>query len=200
MNLRIPVLSVPCRRRHQLRHSIASCVLACVFSIGVAANAQQFPLGPLSKPAQSDPLLTSTVQPGTAFLFGLELKLAAAVAQGGGPAFASYFDPNGMTLANRQAPLVGQAAIAAHATWSPDKYQLTWTPEGGELSPSGDMGYTWGQYEGRSVGTAANGVVERGRYMTVWKKEPGGAWKIVLDSSNEDPPQAECKCSVDDKP
>lgn len=161
---------------------------------------QQFPLGPLSKPAASDPLLTSTVQPGTAFLFGLEQKFAAQVADGGGRAFASWFDPNGMELANRQAPLVGQAAIAAHATWSPDKYQLTWTPEGGELSPAGDMGYTWGHYEGRSIGEGASGAVETGRYMTVWKKEADGSWKVLMDSSNEDPPEAECKCSVDDKP
>jgi ketosteroid isomerase-like protein len=153
--------------------------------------------GSLSQPPASDPLLTSTVQPGTAFLFSLERRFAAAVAQGGGAAFASYFDPDGMTMANRQNPLIGQAAIAAHATWSPTAYQLTWTPEGGELSPSGDMGYTWGQYEGRSTTSAA---VESGRYMTVWKKEPDGSWKIVMDTSNEDPPEAECKCSTGAKP
>lgn len=191
--------------RHHLQRAFACGAIAAVFWIGIAAHAQQIPLSPLSKPAVSDPLLTSTIQPGTAFLFELELKFAASVAKGGGRAFASYFDPNGMTLANRQAPLVGQAAIAAHATWLPDTYQLTWTPEGGELSPAGDMGYTWGHYEGQSVaaksdGGIVGGVIERGRYMTVWKKEPDGSWKILLDSSNEDPPQAECKCSVDDKP
>ncbi len=175
--------------------------LACFLWLGLSCQGQQqFPLGPLPQPPASDQLLTSTVQPGTAFLFDLEHKFAAAVAEGGGRAFATFFDPNGMTLANREAPLVGQAAIAAHATWSPDTYQLTWTPEGGELSPAGDMGYTWGHYEGRSVGAGANGTVERGRYMTVWKKEPDGAWKIVMDSSNEDPPQPECKCSVNGTP
>ncbi len=179
---------------------ILSGVLACFFLMGIPCRAQQSPLGPLSEPAQSDPLLTTTVQPGTAFLFDLEHKFAAAVAEGGGATFASYFDKDGVTLANRQAPQIGQAAIAAHATWSPSTYQLTWKPDGGELSAAGDMGYTWGQYEGRSLGAAANGAVERGRYMTIWKKEPDGAWKIILDSSNEDPPQAECKCSVDGTP
>ncbi|MEO6829846.1 MAG: nuclear transport factor 2 family protein [Acidobacteriaceae bacterium] len=154
---------------------------------------------PLSTPSASDPLLTSTVSPGTAFLFKLERRFAASVAQGGGAAFASWFDPNGTTLANRQAPVVGQPAIAAHATWSPSTYQLTWTPEDGELSPGGDMGYTWGHYEGRAIGSAASSAVERGRYMTVWKKESDGSWKVLLDSSNEDPPEAECKCSIDSK-
>ncbi len=175
-------------------------VIACLLSVGSPAPAQQSGLDPLSQPASSTPLLTSTIQPGTAFLFDLERKFAAAVAEGGGATFASFFDKNGMTMANRQAPLIGQSAIAAHATWSPTAYQLTWTPEGGELSPAGDMGYTWGHYEGRSIGSAASATVEHGRYATVWKKEPDGTWKIVMDTSNEDPPEADCKCSVPGKP
>jgi ketosteroid isomerase-like protein len=176
--------------------------LACFFyTVVLPCSGQQAPLGPLSEPAWSDPLLTSTVQPGTAFLFDLERKFAAAVAEGGGAAFASYFDKDGITLANRQSPQIGQAAIAAHATWSPNTYQLTWKPDGGELSAAGDMGYTWGHYEGRSLGpAAAAGAVEHGRYMTVWKREPDGVWKVVMDSSNEDPPEAECKCSVNGTP
>lgn len=176
---------------------IFTAVLACVLCAGLPCQGQQTLPDPLSAPPASDPLLTSTVEPGTAFLFSLERKFAAAVAEGGGAAFASWFDKDGMTLANRQAPLIGQPAIAAHATWSSGAYQLTWTPEGGELSPGGDMGYTWGHYEGRATGNAA---VERGRYMTVWKKEQDGSWKIIFDSSNEDPPQAECKCSTGAKP
>lgn len=103
-----------------------------------------------------------------------------------------------MTLANRQPPVIGQTAIADHATWSPDRYQLTWKPDGGELSPAGDMGYTWGHYEGHSIGPGGNSTVETGRYVTVWKKESDGTWKVLIDSSNQDAPQAECKCSIDD--
>lgn len=189
------IFSPTCVALHSLKF-IVGCMLACVLCVTLPCNAQQTLPDPLSSPSASDPLLTSTVQPGTAFLFDLERKFAAAIREGGGATFASFFDKDGMTLANRQAPLIGQAAIAAHATWSPSAYQLTWTPEGGELSPGGDMGYTWGQYEGRATGSAA---VERGRYITVWKKEPDGTWKIVMDSSNEDPPEAECKCSVNGK-
>lgn len=172
-------------------------VLACVLWMSVPCHGQQGPMGPLSEPPESSPLLTSTVQPGTTFLFDLERKFAAAVAKGGGAAFASYFDKNGMTLANRQAPLIGQPAIAAHAKWSPNDYQLTWTPEGGELSADGAMGYTWGHYEGWSLKGSG---IEQGRYVTVWKKEPDGTWKVVMDSSNENPPEAECKCTVGGKP
>ncbi len=185
---------------------LAGCLCIVALSLCLPCHGQQAPfeprqtpLDPLTQPADSSPLMT-TLQPGTLFLFGLEQKFAAAVAQGGGPTFASFFDEDGMILGNRQPAWIGKAAIAAHSTWSPKTYQLTWTPQGGELSPGGEMGYTWGQYEGRSVGAAANGAVEQGRFVTVWKKEKDGAWKILMDTSNQDPPEAECKCSVDGTP
>lgn len=169
-------------------------VFACLLIAPEKSLGQNISNIPLPEPTLNNPLLTSTMQPGTAFLFDLERKFAVAVAQGGGAAFASFFDEDGITIQNRQAPLIGQVAIAAHTTWSPKTYQLTWKPEGGELSPADDMGYTWGHYEGRSIG--ATGVVEHGRYQTVWKKEPDGSWKVLMDSSNEDPPEPECKCST----
>ncbi len=172
-------------------------LLVCLLALPVCCSAQQGLPDPLSEPAGSSPLLTTTVEPGTAFLFDLERKFAAAVAEGGGASFASFFDKDGVVLANRQPPLIGQAAIAAHSNWSPGSYQLTWKPEGGALSAAGDMGYTWGHYEGRSIGPAAGAALESGRYMTVWKKEPDGSWRVLLDSSNEDSPEAECKCSID---
>ena len=164
-----------------------------------AANAQSS-LDPLGSSQEPNPIATPTMNPGTAFLFGLEKKFATAVAEGGGPAFASFFDKDGMTLGNRTAPAIGQEAIAAQAKWSPQNYQLTWTPEGGQLAPAGDMGFTWGHYEGRTIPETGKPVVTSGRYMTVWKKESDGTWKVVLDSSNEAPPESICECKVDTKP
>lgn len=193
------------RQKTSLR-LLASCMCAVVLSICLPCHGQQtpleprpIPLDPFSQSSTPNPLVT-TLQPGTLFLFDLERKFAAAVAQGGGPTFASFFDDNGMVLENLQPAWIGKAAIAQHSTWSPTTYQLTWTPEGGELSPGGDMGYTWGQYEGRSIGVATNAAVEHGRYVTVWKKEKNGTWKILMDTSNQDPPEAECKCSVNGIP
>ena len=162
--------------------------------------AQQQTLDPLSKSKDTNLLITPTLTPGTAFLFSLEKKFAAAVAEGGGTAFASFFDKDGVSLGNKTAVHVGQATIAAQANWSPKDYQLTWTPDGGEMSAAGDMGYTWGHYEGRAT-TAANQTVQRGRYMTIWKKEPDNTWKVVLDSSNEDAPDSPyCTCKPGEKP
>ena len=106
--------SVAAIRHHPLR-LVSFGVLACILWVSVPCHGQESPLGPLSEPSESNPLLTSTVQPGTTFLFDLERKFAAAVARGGGPALASFFYNGGMTLANRQAPVIGQQSIADHA-------------------------------------------------------------------------------------
>lgn len=149
-----------------------------------------------TEPATSaaEQLTNPALSPGEVFLFELEAKFEQATAAGGGKAFASWFAEDGVILANGKAPTKGSFAIAASATWLPKDYQLTWTPESGELS--GDMGYTWGHYVGHAKDAAGNPVTTTGRYMTIWKKQPDGSWKIELDASNEEPPGAGDCCRI----
>jgi ketosteroid isomerase-like protein len=42
-------------------------------------------------------------------------------------------------------------------------------------------------------------VVITGRYMTVWKKMADGSWKVAMDASANEPPQAG-ECCVVPKP
>ena len=166
--------------------------LVC-FLIATGASAQMLGV-PSAPPAGStNPLTNPGVSPGAQFLYDLEAKFAADTARGGGPAFASWFAPDAVTLANGKAPVVGHDAIAAAATWSPKEYQLTWTPEGARTSAAGDMGFTWGHYDGVSKDRDGNAVKTSGRYMTVWKKQPDGSWKVVLDASNEGPAEDCCR-------
>src|SRR5271165_5255461 len=140
-------------------------LLAC--SIFAVAQAQ---LDPLAKPASSpNPLTNPAYSASVAVLYDLEAKFAADTAKGGGAAFAQWFADDAVTLTNGQAPVIGKAAIAADTTWSAVDYQLLWTPEGGRMGPGGDMGFTWGHYEGRFKKRDGTPGVTTGRYMTVWK-------------------------------
>jgi ketosteroid isomerase-like protein len=172
--------------------AIAILVSGLIFHIS-SGRAQS--LSPLAKPA-ANPLTDPTLSPGTAFLFNLEAKFAQDTATGGGKAFASWFADDAVTLSNKQAAVLGKAAIAADANWDPKQYQLTWTPQGGQMSPGGDMGFTWGHYEGTSKDRNGNPVHSTGRYMTIWKKMPDGSWKVALDSSNDEPPSAGDCCKL----
>ena len=149
--------------------------------------------------AQASPLTQPTLSPGVLLLMELEGRFSQAVAAGGGKAFATWFADDAVTLNNGRPAVLGRANIAAQATWDPKTYQLTWIPQGAQMGPSNDMGFTWGHYEGRSTDKNGQPVVTSGRYFTVWKKLPDGNWKVALDASSNEPP-AGGECCVLPKP
>jgi ketosteroid isomerase-like protein len=52
------------------------------------------------------------------------------------------------------------------------------------IAQSADVGWTSGTFEFRSVGKDGKPIVEHGKYTSIWKKQPDGSWKIVLDMGN----------------
>ncbi len=148
-------------------------------------------------PAQApNPLTDSTVNPGKMLLFDLEARFAKDVAARGGAGFASWFADDGVLLGNGAAPIVGKVAIEKSSTWSPKDYQLTWTPTDAVMGPSGDLGYTWSVYQGHSKDANGNAVNTSGRFITIWRKEPDGSWKVALDAGANAPAEAGACCKL----
>jgi ketosteroid isomerase-like protein len=180
-------------------------LLAAVLLIATPRTEAQAAPGPVSldgltqKPVVVSPLTQPTLSPGVILLMELEGRFAQAVAARGGKAFAEWFADDAVTLNNGQPATLGRAAIAAQAQWDPKEYQLTWVPQGAQMGPSNDMGFTWGHYEGRSKDKNGQPIVITGRYMTVWKKVADGSWKVALDASSNEPAQAG-ECCVLPKP
>jgi len=173
-------------------------VLLAAFAIAALnpARAQlQFPSGDSAQQAPN-PLTDSTVKPGKILLFDLEARFQKDVTARGGAGFASWFAPDGILLGNGAAPLIGQVAIARSTTWLPRDYQLTWTPTDAVMGPSGDIGYTWSHYEGHSKDANGNPVTIAGRFITIWRKEPDGSWKVALDAGANEPAEAGDCCKL----
>ena len=169
-----------------MRVSLAG-VLPILVMMGAAASLY----GQLPEPGAAanvaNPLTDPTVKPGKMILFDLEARFAKDVLQRGGAAFGEWFAEDGIELSNGQAPVVGRVAILKADNWSPKEYQLSWTPTDAMMGPSGDMGYTWGHYEGHSKDANGNPVTTSGRYLTIWRKQANGSWKVVLDSGSNEP-------------
>jgi ketosteroid isomerase-like protein len=166
--------------------------LVLVGGLAIASLPAAWPQLPLpdsgaAAPAPN-PLTDATASPGKVLLFNLEARFAKDVAERGGKAVVDWFAPDGVLLGNGQPPVVGKVAIAKTMTWSAKDYQLTWTPTDAMMGPSGDMGYTWGRFEGHSKDANGNAVNTSGRYITMWRKEPDGEWKVVLDAGANEPP------------
>ena len=154
-------------------------------------------LSPNSEAASApNPLTDPTVKPGKMILFDLEARFAKDVLERGGAAFADWFAEDGVALGNGQAPAVGKVAIAKSAAWDPKVYQLTWTPTDATMGPSGDIGYTWGHFEGHSKDANGNPVTTTGRYITIWRKQADGNWKVVLDAGANEPVAAGDCCKL----
>ncbi|RAW02723.1 Cif family virulence factor [Pseudochryseolinea flava] len=61
-----------------------------------------------------------------------------------------------------------------------DSMWLNWYPSFADISIRGDMGYTYGPWSGHPSKTSA--AQFGGHYVTIWKKQSDGAWKIAIDA------------------
>ena len=55
---------------------------------------------------------------------------------------------------------------------------LTWTPIFAEVSREGDLGYTTGPWDFTMEDDES---IEYGHYVSVWRKQPDGSWRVVID-------------------
>jgi ketosteroid isomerase-like protein len=178
-------------------------VFLCAVALAGAglAAAPRAALGQLAFPdataqAAPNPLADPTVSPGKVLLFDLETRFAREVAARGGAGFAAWFAEDGVALGNGKAPLMGRVAIQKSANWDPKVYQLTWTPTDAQMGPSGDEGFTWGHFEGHSNDMNGNPVTVTGRFITIWRKQADGSWKVELDAGANEPVAAGDCCKL----
>jgi ketosteroid isomerase-like protein len=88
--------------------------------------------------------------------------------------------------------ITGRAAIRDKMAKAFDDtaFSLAWEPLQSDVGAAGDLGYTNGKYEARFRDAKGKTVVRTGRYLTVWKQQPDGSWKVVRDIGVQDPPPA----------
>jgi ketosteroid isomerase-like protein len=97
-------------------------------------------------------------------------------------AFMDFIDNDAVLLRPNSLPLAGGQAMDLIIRSNDSLSVLTWEPKNVEISKSGDLGYTYGVYS-RKPGD--EDTVYFGTYVTIWKRQPGGKWKFVLQSGNE---------------
>ena len=116
-----------------------------------------------------------------------ELDFAAATAARGVDGWVEAFAENGRLLNANGVVVQGKAAIRANMMGPLAKVKLTWWPTLVEVAPEGDMGFTHGPYEVKVPDAQGKlKLVSHGAYLTVWRRQPDGAWKVVADFGSED--------------
>jgi len=118
----------------------------------------------------------------------LEAEFMKAAAEKGSKGYLSYYADDAVELPNGAPAIEGKVNIAPGMNFLDDpNNRLTWTPTGGDVSSSGDLGYTYGTFEFRSNDKDGKPRVEHGKYTSIWKLQKDGSWKVVLDMGNASP-------------
>ncbi|MFQ5818171.1 MAG: YybH family protein, partial [Terriglobia bacterium] len=96
---------------------------------------------------------------------------------------AFVFPPNAPIVTGKEAIRVLLSALAENPGFG-----LSVQPTKVEVARSGDLAYLVGTYELTLNDPQGKRVTEHGKYVDVWKKQPNGAWKHVIDIWNSDQP------------
>jgi ketosteroid isomerase-like protein len=116
----------------------------------------------------------------------VETSFAKTVADRDAAAFASFLSKETVFMSNGQAT---RGAKQVAARWKPyfegPKAPFSWAPEFVEVLDSGNLALSTGPVldpAGKRIGT----------FNSIWRREAGGTWKIVLDNGCP-----ACNCTSD---
>jgi ketosteroid isomerase-like protein len=101
----------------------------------------------------------------------------AAQAQGKLQALNAFMTGDVRLLRNGRQPLIGIEAARSYAGGRPGV--VNWSVGGGDVSSSGDLGYTYGEYE--YIPPGSDTPTERGNYVKAWQRQADGSWRIIVD-------------------
>jgi len=122
---------------------------------------------------------------GSDLLIKLEADFAKAVAEHGRAAFVTYFAEDGVELEDGGG-VTTREEMKKQVAWA-EGTSLTWTPVRADMAASGDLGFTYGNYVFKSKNKEGQIVITYGKYVSVWKKQSDGSWKVVVDMGNSSP-------------
>jgi ketosteroid isomerase-like protein len=121
-------------------------------------------------------------------LLAADREFDAQTAEHGVDGWVSYFAEHGSMHLSSGGTVVGHEAIRElMAPFFDDaSNSLRWQPESAEILIPGLLGYTRGSYESRSRGDDGETVAAHGTYVSLWKKQDDGIWKVVFDTGADD--------------
>lgn len=126
----------------------------------------------------------------TAAILRADADFAQSVAQRNRERFLGFLAD--VTTFNGGTPNEVRGRDAVWTDWAdffaPDGPTLSWTPTHGEVVGAGDLGYTTGTAVFRTKGPNGAPVERHSEYLTVWRKQKDGSWKVIFDTGSTLPP------------
>jgi ketosteroid isomerase-like protein len=99
--------------------------------------------------------------------------------------FLEFFDEN--AIAFNPAPVSATARLRSRPGRPFSEYELRWEPRTGDVAASGELGWLTGPSTFIDH-TSATATPQHGNYLSVWRRQSGGPWRVFIDIGS-DPPQ-----------
>ena len=101
----------------------------------------------------------------------------------------SYWSDDAIVIPQGQPVVEGKAAIRAFVTSSLQipGFKIHWVSEKATFSPDGRLAYMHGRNTMTVPGANGSLVTLAGRGITIWRLEPDGQWRCVVDIWNDPP-------------
>jgi ketosteroid isomerase-like protein len=145
-------------------------ILSAVAVLGGAAITQP--------PAQPPSALDSLVNAERAFA-------KSATEKGIRDSFLEYFAEDAITF--NPTPISATERLRSRPGRPFSEYELRWEPRTGDVAASGELGWLTGPSTFIDHTTAPS-TPHHGNYLSVWRRQSGGPWRVFIDVGS-DPPQ-----------
>lgn len=101
-------------------------------------------------------------------------------------AWIAFYAPDATVLPPNEPVLTTKAQIRESIAkfLALPNLKVTWKPTKIEISRSGELGYAFGAYQLSYTNSSGDTVFDRGKNVEIWKKQPNGSWKCLVDTWN----------------
>lgn len=103
--------------------------------------------------------------------------------------WVDHYAEDGSILLPNSPPVTGKDNLRASIKGriNDPNYSLVWRPE--KIEASGRLAYVRGTYIiTRTDRKTKEPITDQGKYLTVYRKEPDGSWKVIEDMPSSDMP------------
>jgi len=124
-----------------------------------------------------------------------DTAMSKAVAERNLEVIVSFYAEEAVLLPTAEPIVVGKSSIREewqHILSIPN-FQNKSTLTKIDVSGGGDMAYSMGTYLTTMLGENGKPVTEPGKWLSVWKRQADGSWRIVVDTYNTDIPPPDHK-------
>ena len=96
---------------------------------------------------------------------------------------AAVLPPNGPICTSK-----GSTRAALRPMFEAPGFSLSFQATKVEVARGGDIGYSYGTYSSTMNDPKGKPVEDKGKYVTVYRKQADGKWKAIVDTFNSDLP------------